>query len=75
MNEVIRTYNDLYCEVKQADRLYENKEELSEDEDQYRSDMFSLKASGLHRIAAKPKFFLCKDLFSHAINFCELEKG
>eukprot|EP01018_Ginkgo_biloba_P031984 Gb_32755 [translate_table: standard] len=32
-------------------------------------------ASRLHRIAAKPKVFPCKDLFSHAINFCELEKG
>jgi len=54
MNKIIRTYNDLYHEVERADRLYENREDLSEDEDRYRSDMLSLKASGLHCIAAKP---------------------
>eukprot|EP01018_Ginkgo_biloba_P034125 Gb_39972 [translate_table: standard] len=75
MNGVIHTYNDLYREVEQADRLYEDREELSKDEDQYCSNMLLLKAYGLHRIAAKPEVFPCKDLFSHAINFCELEKG
>eukprot|EP01018_Ginkgo_biloba_P026737 Gb_40099 [translate_table: standard] len=60
--EIIRTYNDIYREVERADRLYTDWEELSEDEDQYRSDMLSLKASGLHRIAAKPEVFPCKDL-------------
>eukprot|EP01018_Ginkgo_biloba_P037491 Gb_41482 [translate_table: standard] len=57
------------------DRLYADREELSEDEDQYKSDVLSLKASGLHRIAAKPEVFPCKDLFTHAVNFCRLEKG
>eukprot|EP01018_Ginkgo_biloba_P005475 Gb_18082 [translate_table: standard] len=75
MNDVICTYNDLYHEVEWEDRLYANWEELLEDEDQYKSGMLALKASGLHRIAAKPKVFLCKDLFTHAINFCRLEKG
>ncbi|MCB7178482.1 hypothetical protein, partial [Lactiplantibacillus plantarum] len=55
MDGVIHTYNDLYREVKRADRLYEDREELSEDEDQYRSDMLLLKALGLHCIAANPK--------------------
>ena len=75
MNEIIHTYNDLYHEVEQADKLYENQEELSEDEDQYRSDLLSLKASGLHRIATKSKVFPCKDLFYHAMNLCKLERG
>ena len=35
MDGVICTYNDLYREVERADRLYEDREELSEDEDQY----------------------------------------
>ena len=73
MDEIIHTYNDLYHEVERADRLYTDREELSEDEDQYHSDMLSLKASGLHRIAAKLEVFPCKDLFSHALNFCKLE--
>eukprot|EP01018_Ginkgo_biloba_P000927 Gb_07086 [translate_table: standard] len=57
MDEIIRTYNDLYREVEQADRLYEDQEKLTEDEEQYRSDLISLKASGLHHIAAKLEVF------------------
>lgn len=37
--------------------------------------MLSLKAFRLHHIAAKPEVFPCKDLFSHALNFCKLKKG
>lgn len=33
MEKYICNYNDLYHEVKQADKLYEDQEELSEDED------------------------------------------
>jgi len=36
--------------------------------------MLSLKASRLHHIVSKPKVFPCKDLFSHALKYCKLEK-
>ena len=75
MQKYIHNYNDLYHEVEQADKLYEDQEELSEDEDQYRSDLLSLKASGLHCIVAKPEVFPCKDLFCHAMKHCRLERG
>lgn len=75
MGDIIRTYNDLYHEVERADKLYIDREEILEDEGHYKSDMLSLKASGLHCIAAKPEFFPCKDLFSYALNFCKLKKG
>eukprot|EP01018_Ginkgo_biloba_P036104 Gb_14082 [translate_table: standard] len=71
----IHTYNDLYRKAERADRLYTNREELSEDEDHYRSDMLSLKAFEIHYIAAKPEVLPCKDLFSHALNCCKLKRG
>eukprot|EP01018_Ginkgo_biloba_P007398 Gb_14174 [translate_table: standard] len=61
--------------MTRADRLYADLDEPSEDQDQYKSDMLALKASGLHRIAAKPEIFPCKDLFAHAVNFCKIERG
>eukprot|EP01018_Ginkgo_biloba_P009393 Gb_17530 [translate_table: standard] len=55
MGDVIRTYSDLYREVEKAEQLYSDLDELSEEEDQYKSDLLSLKALGLHLIATKPK--------------------
>eukprot|EP01018_Ginkgo_biloba_P017444 Gb_09493 [translate_table: standard] len=41
----------------------------------YKSDMMSLKASGLHWIATRPEVFPCKDLVATTMNFCVLERG
>eukprot|EP01018_Ginkgo_biloba_P001831 Gb_26198 [translate_table: standard] len=74
MGKRLCTYNDIYCKIEMADNLYLGKEELFEDE-KYKSDLMSLKASGLHKIAAKAEVFACKDLFAVAMRDCRLERG
>eukprot|EP01018_Ginkgo_biloba_P023445 Gb_23998 [translate_table: standard] len=75
MGERLHTYNNIYCEVERVDNLYIGQEEISEDEDYYKSDLMSIKDSGLHKIAAKLEVFPCKDLFSIVVGDCVLERG
>eukprot|EP01018_Ginkgo_biloba_P033897 Gb_27316 [translate_table: standard] len=72
--EKLCTYNDIYCEVEMAGTLYLGQEEVSESEE-YKSDLFSLKASGLHKIAKKLEVFPCKDLFTMAMSNGMLKRG
>eukprot|EP01018_Ginkgo_biloba_P001112 Gb_13534 [translate_table: standard] len=58
-----------------AHLLYEDQEEIFKDEEEYKSDLMSLKASGLHKIVAKPEVLPCKDLFSMAVSNCVLKRG
>eukprot|EP01018_Ginkgo_biloba_P005585 Gb_16651 [translate_table: standard] len=71
----LKTYNDIYYEVEKAESLYAGQEEISEDDEEYKSDLLSIKAVGLHKIAAKPEVFPCKDLFSRSMKNYMLERG
>eukprot|EP01018_Ginkgo_biloba_P032706 Gb_34985 [translate_table: standard] len=70
----LKNYNDVYHEVEHAESLYAE-EEVSEDDAKYKSDLMSIKAAGLHKIAAKLEVFPCKDLFCKSLANCALERG
>eukprot|EP01018_Ginkgo_biloba_P015894 Gb_33091 [translate_table: standard] len=70
----LKTYNDVYYEVENVESLFAG-EEVSEDDATYKEDLLSLKVAGLHKIAAKPEVFPCKDLFARAVANCTLEQG
>lgn len=69
MGDKIQLYSDIYREVEGAHSLYSNLDEILEEEGEYKSDLMSLKTSGLHRITAKLEVFLCKHLFIMTMNF------
>eukprot|EP01018_Ginkgo_biloba_P005659 Gb_15701 [translate_table: standard] len=74
-DKILNNYNDIYCVVEDVDILFAEEEEHLEDDARYKSDLMTLKAAGLQKIAAKPKVFPCKDLFSRAMKLCTLEQG
>eukprot|EP01018_Ginkgo_biloba_P033112 Gb_37952 [translate_table: standard] len=73
-NKNLKNYNDVYHEVEKSESLYVE-EEISEDDVEYKSDLMLIKAAGLHKIAAKPEVFPCKDLFCKSLANCTLERG
>eukprot|EP01018_Ginkgo_biloba_P026714 Gb_11440 [translate_table: standard] len=54
-NNNLKNYNDIYYLVEKEKTLFTGEEEISEDDVDYKSDLLSIKAAGLHKIATKPK--------------------
>ena len=69
----MRNYNDIYHEVERVESL--SKEEILEDNANYKSDLLSIKASSLHKITTKLEVLHYKDIFSISLYNCTLEKG
>lgn len=55
MGEIIRTY--IYYEMEGEEKLYLDLDKIFMEDEQYKSDLMSLKALGLHRIVAKQRYF------------------
>eukprot|EP01018_Ginkgo_biloba_P035809 Gb_01042 [translate_table: standard] len=71
----LKNYNGIYHEVEKAENLYAVEGEISEDDADYKSDLLLIKASSLHKIAAKLEVFPYKELFYKSLTNCVLEKG
>eukprot|EP01018_Ginkgo_biloba_P038656 Gb_08457 [translate_table: standard] len=71
----LQNYNDLFYLIEKAEALFADEEDILEDNAEYRDDLLSIRATDLHKIAAKLEVLPYKDLFSRSLFKCTLEKG